>query len=137
MQLIDGTRVPGTRFRKLGRQEMMMKGIESANQDMGFRVGVGGGVSGVRVRDNNALSQGSPLMVYLLKGYLQGSVSRKIPAKKSIIKLYRNSGLKGVSKKFSINTVFTMLIKRWRQIWSADRKKRQRQYLKLNYPCGT
>ena len=114
-----------------------MKGIESANQDMGFRVGVGGGVSGVRVRDNNALSQGSPLMVYLLKGYLQGSVSRKIPAKKSIIKLYRNSGLKGVSKKFSINTVFTMLIKRWRQIWSADRKKRQRQYLKLNYPCGT
>ena len=54
-----------------------MKGIESANQDMGFRVGVGGGVSGVRVRDNNALSQGSPLMVYLLKGYLQGSVSRE------------------------------------------------------------
>ena len=114
MQLIDGTRVPGTRFRKLGRQEMMMKGIESANQDMGFRVGVGGGVSGVRVRDNNALSQGSPLMVYLLKGYLQGSVSRKIPAKTSIIKLSRNSGLKGVSKKSSINTVFNMLIKRWR-----------------------
>ena len=99
VQLRDGTRVTGLSFGTAGRQDMMMGGMASAEQDVGVGGGVGLGGSGVRVRDNSALSQGSPLMAVLGKLDTQDAVARKIPAKTAIGQLSRNSGLNGGSKK--------------------------------------